>query len=48
MERSHQVPVLVIKEGSVRLVNIKNQDTITKLLDMAPELLDRFHNEKRR
>lgn len=38
--------VLVIKEGSVRLVNIKNQDTITKLLDMAPELLDRFTTRK--
>ncbi len=38
--------VLVIKDGSVRLVNIKNQDTITKLLDMAPELLDRFTTRK--
>lgn len=34
--------VLVIKDGSARLVSIKNQDTITKLLDMAPEVLDRF------
>lgn len=38
--------VLVIKDGAVRLVNIKNQDTITKLLDMAPELLDRFTTRK--
>ena len=32
--------VLVIKDGNARLVNIKNQDTITKLLDMVPVLLD--------
>lgn len=35
--------VLVIgKNGSARLVNIKNQDTITKILDMVPDILDRF------
>lgn len=38
--------VLVIKDESVRLVNIKNQDMITKILDMAPELLDRFTTRK--
>ena len=38
--------VLVIKDGAVRLVNIKNQDTITKILDMAPEILDRFTDRK--
>lgn len=38
--------VLVIKEGNVRLVNIKNQDMITKILDMAPELLERFTTRK--
>lgn len=34
--------VLVIKDGNVRLVNIKNQDTITKLLDMIPDLSEKF------
>lgn len=34
--------VLVIKDGDVRLVNIKNQDTVTKLLDMIPELSKKF------
>ena len=35
--------VLVIgKNGSARLVNIKNQDTVTKILDMVPNILDRF------
>ena len=34
--------VLVIKNGSTKLVNIKNQDTITKVLDMIPDLVDKF------
>ena len=35
--------VLVIgKNGSARLVNIKNHDTVTKILDMVPDILDRF------
>ena len=38
--------VLVIQNGKTRLVNIKNQDTMTKILDMIPELVDRFENRK--
>ena len=34
--------VLIISNGSTRLVNIKNQDAVTKILDMVPDLLDRF------
>lgn len=34
--------VLVIQDGQTKLVNIKNQDSITKILDMVPELLDKF------
>ena len=34
--------VLVIKNGQIKLVNIKNQDTMTKVLDMIPDLVDRF------
>lgn len=34
--------VLVIQNGTTRLVNIKNQDTITRLVDMAPDLINRF------
>lgn len=34
--------VLVIQNGTTRLVNIKNQDTITKILDMVPDVIDRF------
>lgn len=38
--------VLVIKNGSIRLVNIKNQDSMTKILDMIPDLVDRFTAKK--
>lgn len=34
--------VLVIQNGYTKLVNVKNQDTITKLLDMAPDMIDRI------
>ncbi len=34
--------VLVIQDDKTKLVNIKNQDTITKILDMVPDLVDRF------
>ena len=38
--------VLVIQNGTTRLVNIKNQDTITKILDMVPDVLDRFTSKE--
>lgn len=34
--------VLVIKDGTSKLVNVKNQDGITKILDMVPDFLDKF------
>lgn len=34
--------VLLIKNGQTKLVNIKNQDSVTKILDMVPDLVDRF------
>ena len=34
--------VLVIQNGSTRLVNIKNQDSVTKILDMVPDIVNRF------
>ena len=37
--------VLVIKRGQIRLVNVKNQDTVTKVLDMVPDLIDRFQKK---
>ena len=34
--------VLVIQNGATKLVNIKNQDTVTKILDMVPDVVDRI------
>ena len=34
--------VLVIQDGHTKLVNIKNQDSITKILDMVPDLVNKF------
>lgn len=33
--------VLVIQNGTTKLVNIKNQDAVTKVLDMIPDILDK-------
>ena len=38
--------VLVIKNGTTNLVNVRNQDTMTKILDMVPDLVDRFTEKK--
>ena len=34
--------VLVIQNGSTKLVNIKNQDTVTKIVDMVPDVVDKI------
>lgn len=34
--------VLVIQNGTTKLVNIKNQDGVTKILDMIPDFVNRF------
>lgn len=34
--------ILVISGGSTRLVNLKNQDAVTKIIDMAPEVIDKI------
>ncbi len=39
--------VLVIQDGSVKLVNVKNQDTVTKVLDMVPDMVDKFIDKKK-
>ncbi len=38
--------VIVIQNGSTKLVNIKNQDAVTKVLDMIPDLVERFTKPK--
>lgn len=40
--------VLVISpDGSTKLVNVKNQDTVTKILDMVPDLVNKFAPKKK-
>lgn len=38
--------VLVIQNGTAKLVNVKNQDSITKILDMVPEFVNKFTKDK--
>lgn len=34
--------VLVIQNGTTKLVNVKNQDGVTKILDMVPDFVNKF------
>ncbi len=34
--------VLIIKDGTSKLVNVKNQDGVTKILDMVPDVINKF------
>ena len=34
--------VSVIQNGQTKLVNVKNQDTVTKVLDMVPDIFDKL------
>ncbi|HBZ53506.1 MAG TPA: sporulation protein [Eubacterium sp.] len=34
--------VIVIQNGNCKLINIKNQDAATKIIDMVPDLVDRL------
>lgn len=38
--------VLVIKDGTTKLVNVKNQDSLTKILDMVPDFVNKFTKGK--
>ncbi len=42
------IAVIVIQGGKTKLVNVKNQDTITKILDMVPDVVDRFTGKDER
>jgi len=39
--------VLVIKDGHARLVNIKNQDALTKIIELVPDILERNADKKK-
>lgn len=38
--------VLIIQNGTTRLVNIKHQDAVTKIIDMVPDFVNRFTGGK--
>ena len=38
--------ILVISNGVTKLVNVKNQDAITKVIDMAPDFINKFMGGK--
>lgn len=38
--------LIVNKNGTTKLVNVKNQDAVTKILDMVPDLIDRIGSKK--
>lgn len=37
--------VLVIKDGSSKLISIKDQDGISKLIDIVPDIVNKFTNK---
>ena len=39
--------IIVIKDGNTRLLSVKNQDSITKILDMVPEVIHRISKDKK-
>ena len=39
--------VLVIQNGTVRMINVKSQDVATKIVDMVPDLMDKVMNKKK-
>jgi uncharacterized spore protein YtfJ len=39
--------VLVISGGTTKLVNVKNQDSVTKILDMVPDFVNKFTSGKK-
>jgi len=40
------VAVVVIANGNVQLVNVKNQESVNKLIDMIPGVLSKFNLDK--
>jgi uncharacterized spore protein YtfJ len=38
--------VLVIQNGVTKLINVKNQDGVNKLLDLVPDLVNKFTSGK--
>ena len=38
--------VLVVQNNSTRVVSIKNQDTVTKIIDLVPEIMNKITAKK--
>lgn len=38
--------ILVISDGKTQLVNVKNQDSLNKIIDMVPDFMDKFTSSK--
>ena len=34
--------ILVMQNGTTKLINVKNQDAMTKLFDMVPDIINKF------
>ena len=39
--------VLVVKDDMTKVVNVKDQTTLTHIMDMVPEIIDRIRNRNR-
>lgn len=39
--------ILIIQDGVTKLVNIKHQDAVTKIIDMVPDLVNKFTSGKK-
>ena len=39
--------VLVIQDGYTKMVSVKNQDAVSKLLDLLPDFIDNIMNKKK-
>ena len=37
--------VLIISNGTTRLVSIKNQDSFSKIIDMVPDIIEKFRKK---
>ena len=40
--------LIIYRNGTTRLVNVRDQDGISKLIDMAPDLINRFKSGKQK
>ena len=39
--------ILIIRNGQTKLVHVRNQDVLTKVLDLIPDMVDRFAPDQR-